>query len=218
MADGPLGLLGGTFDPIHHGHLRLAEELYEALTLDELRLLPAGTPPHRPAPAATAAHRLAMIERAVADNPRLGIETHEIETPGAGYMVDTLAALRDRLGDQRPLVLLLGADAFAGLAGWHDWRRLFELAHLAVALRPGHGGDDWETRLPSAVAEVLAARRVTNPGALRQTPAGTIYCHAITQLDISASHIRELLRRGRSVRYLLPSPVIDYITERRLYL
>lgn len=213
----PIGLLGGTFDPIHLGHLRLAEELGEALGLDEVRLLPSGTPPHRARPAASAADRLAMARLAITGNPRLKLDEHEAHKTVPCYMADTLTELRAEFGSERPLTLFLGADAFLGLATWHTWQRLFELAHLAVALRPGFDPAGWLAAMPEALARELAQRRSTTPADLHSTPAGRIYVHEITQLDIAASRIRDLVVAGRSVRYLVPDAVLDYIGRHRLY-
>lgn len=133
---GPLGLFGGTFDPVHLGHLRLAEEAREALGLASVRWIPAGQPPHRGAPRLSGAHRLAMVRLAVAGNPAFQVDGAEVESPGPSYTVTTLERLRRELGPEQPLVLLLGADAFAGLPGWHRWQALLGLAHLVVLHRP----------------------------------------------------------------------------------
>ena len=208
------GLLGGTFDPIHHGHLRLAEEMAEALGLDEVRLLPTGTPPHRSAPAASAIHRLAMVQRAITGNPRFRLDTHEIHKTVPCYMVDTLGELRAELGHDVPIVLFLGADAFAGLARWHDWQRLFSLCHIAVAERPGY---DLDSRLPPELDAEHSQRRTARAQDLRTAPCGQIYRLAITQLDISATGIRARIAGHRSVRYLVPDAVLDYLQHHRLY-
>ena len=207
-----IGILGGTFDPVHLGHLRTAVELREALGLEEVRLLPCGTPPHREPPVASGADRLAMLEAAIAGEPGLAVDTRELERPGPSYMVDTLASFRAELGPGRPLCLLLGTDALAGLERWHRWRRIPELAHLVVARRPG-------ADLPAAgaVGELLAARRVDNTAALREAPAGRILVRDVTLLDISATRIRALLAQGRSVRYLVPEAVLELIHARGLY-
>lgn len=217
MSARPIGLLGGTFDPIHLGHLRLAEELGEALNLEEVRLLPTGTPPHRAVPQASAAHRLAMVRLAIAGNPRFTVDEHEIHKTTPCYMVDTLSELRAALGNERPLTLFLGADAFLGLSTWHDWQRLFHLAHLAVAQRPGFDRADWQAAMPEALAQQLAQRESASPADLHSAPAGRIYLHEITQLDIAARRIRALIAAGRSIRYLVPDAVLDYIERHRLY-
>lgn len=213
----PFGLLGGTFDPIHYGHLRLAEEMADALDLATVRFLPAGTPPHRGRPAAQAADRMAMVKLAIAGNDRFALDEHEVHKTEPCYMVDTLSALRAEVGNAVPIVLFLGADAFAGLPSWHDWRRLFGLAHLAVARRPGDGGPDWQARLPAELAAEFATRHAPEPGILRASPTGRVFLQGITQLDISASGIRALLAAGRRPRYLMPDAVLDYIDSNRLY-
>jgi len=213
----PFGLLGGTFDPIHYGHLRLAEEMAEALGLDTVRILPTGTPPHRDQPMASAADRLAMVKLAIAGNARFVLDEHEARKIEPCYMVDTLTALRAELGNDLPIVLFMGADAFTGLASWHHWRHLFELAHIAVAHRPGDGGEHWQSKLPAELADEFSARHSPDTGILRALPAGRIFLNTITQLDISASRIRGLLAARLEPRYLLPDAVLNYIYSNRLY-
>lgn len=208
------GLLGGTFDPIHHGHLRLAVELAEALGLDAVRFLPTGTPPHREQPAASAEHRLAMVKLAIAGNPGFVLDEHEVHKTEPCYMVDTLAALRQEVGTA-PIVLFIGTDAFSGLTGWHQWQRLFELAHIAIARRPGDAG--WQTGLPEVLGQEFATRQCQDARRLRTEPSGSILLHTITQLDISASNIRDLLASEHDPRYLLPDAVLGYIHRHRLY-
>jgi nicotinate-nucleotide adenylyltransferase len=210
-----IGLLGGTFDPIHYGHLRLAEEVGETFGLDEVRVMPAGTPPHRAAPLADAKHRRAMVELAIAGNPRLRLETIELGRAGPGYMVDTLTGLRLELGTDAPIILIVGADAFAGLESWQEWRCLFDLCHFAVAHRPGY--EAWEANLPNDLAREYTARRCVDCTGLKDKPAGQVARLAITPLDISASRLRADLGAGRSARYLLPDTVLDYIDRHRLY-
>lgn len=212
-----IGLLGGTFDPIHYGHLRLAEEMADALGLDTVRFIPAGLPPHRDRPASSPDARLDMVKRAIAGNPRFQVEEYEVFKATPSYMVETLGALREEVGYSTPLVLFLGLDAFAGLDTWHAWPRLFELAHLAVGHRPGHTPAGWELRLPEALRTELLARQTDDPNILRHAPAGGILVQRITQLDISASRLREMIRLGESLRYLLPDTVIDYIHDHHLY-
>jgi nicotinate-nucleotide adenylyltransferase len=210
----PVGLFGGTFDPIHLGHLRLAEELGEALGLECVRLMPTGTPPHRSQPCASSADRLAMVRLAIADNPRFQLDEREIHRTRPCYMVDTLTELRAELGPERPVVLFLGADAFAGLESWHDWTRLFDLTHFAIAERPGYS---LERAMPPALKAEFAARLCHTPGDLATTAAGRLYHQAITQLDISASLIRKQIASGRSPRYLLPDSVLKHIESQQLY-
>lgn len=217
MPTAPIGILGGTFDPIHYGHLRLAEELADALQLETVRLVPCGTPPHRGAPQAAAEHRLAMARLAAADNPRLVVDEREVRRPGPGYTFDTLSELRAEAGDARPLVLLLGTDAFLEFATWRRWHEIFALAHLAVAHRPGFPLERWAERMPQPLAREYSARLLQQPLAVHLSPSGGIAVAQIPALDISASAIRALLGAGRSPRYLLPDAVLDYIRANGLY-
>lgn len=209
---GPVGVFGGTFDPVHLGHLRLAEEAREAFGLDRVLWIPAGRPPHRNPPVAAAEHRLSMVELAVAGNGTFVTEAGELGTAMPSYTIDTLGRLRRHLGAERPLVLLVGADAFKGLAEWHRWREIFALAHLAIATRPGHDLDT--DGLPAELAAELAARRVDR---LPDEPAGSIARFSLTALEISATAIRKLLAGGGSPRYLVPERVLDYIESHSLY-
>jgi nicotinate-nucleotide adenylyltransferase len=211
----PVGLLGGTFDPIHYGHLRLAEEMAALLGLDQVRILPAGNPPHRARPVASSQQRRAMVELAIAGNPRLRIDTSELDKAEPGYMVDTLAGLKRDLGPETPIVLILGADAFAGLNTWHQWRRLFDLCHFAVAFRPGYA--DWEGKLAAELDQEYRARRQEDAGMLATRVAGYIVIRPVTQLAISATRIRSDIHAGCSPRYLLPDPVLNHIKQHQLY-
>lgn len=203
-----IGILGGTFDPIHHGHLRLAEEVREALELAEVRFIPAYMPPHRESPVAEPRHRLAMLHLALADNEDLNADTREYDRGGPSWMVDTCASLRDEYGHE-PLVLIVGMDAFNGFTRWRDWRGILDRVHLAVATRPG-------SQAQGEAAELLAERGCA-ADALKDAPAGRIVEVPITALDISATQIRALTATGRSTRYLLPQTVRDYVLEHRLY-
>jgi nicotinate-nucleotide adenylyltransferase len=211
----PLGIFGGTFDPVHIGHLRLAEEAVEQLGLVGVRWIPAGRPPHRRPPRASPRERLEMVLRSTAENPRFSVDAAEVEAPVPSYTVHTLERLRSELGPDVPLVLLTGADAFAGLETWHCWRDIFALAHIAVAYRPGFPvtGDE----LPAELAAEFAARRLRDPGALAGAPAGGIAPFAMTPLAISGTLVRQQLAAGLSVRYLVPDGVLDYIELHRLY-
>ncbi|WP_191090344.1 nicotinate-nucleotide adenylyltransferase [Dechloromonas sp. CZR5] len=211
----PLGLFGGTFDPVHYGHLRLAEEAIAHLALGGVRWIPAGQPPHRGTPQVTASQRLAMVRCATAGNPRFSVDAGEVEAAAPSYTVHTLERLRAELGEQQQLVLLVGADAFAGLATWHRWRDIFGLAHVAVSHRPGFPVET--ASLPHELATEFNDRRLTDVGALRASPAGGIATFAMTQLAISATQIRKLLANGLSARYLLPDDVLDYIQLHSLY-
>lgn len=207
----PLALLGGTFDPIHVGHLRVAWEAAEALDAD-LWMLPASVPPHRAAPGASAAQRLAMLEAALLGQQRLRADPRELRRSGPSYTIDTLCEVRAEIGPQRPLVLLVGADAFAGLSTWHRWRELFDHAHIGVLTRPGHGGV-----FEAELAAEWFTRRVADAGALREAPAGRILPIEVTPLDVSASAIRALLAEGRSPRYLVPDAALAIIEREGIY-
>ncbi len=217
MSTAPIGVIGGTFDPVHYGHLRLAEELGETLKLAEVRLVPAGTPPHRSAPQVAAGHRLEMVRLAAAGNSRFVVDEREVRRSGPGYTFDTLAELRAEAGGTRPLVLLLGADAFLEFATWHRWHEIFGLAHVAVAHRPGFPVERWSERMPQPLAREYSARLLQQPLATHLSPAGGIAVVAFTALDISATAIRGMLQSGASPRYLLPAAVLDYIRRHNLY-
>lgn len=211
----PLGLLGGTFDPIHHGHLRLALEAREALGLDYVRLIPAGQPPHRDQPGCSSHDRLAMTELAARGCTGIEVDATEVHANQPSYTVLTLERIRSELGPLRPLVLIVGIDAFLGMSSWFRWQDLFTLAHIAVATRPGY--DLNETAMPSALAREYSLRHKEHAAALTDTPAGRICRFEITGLAISATAIRALFSQGRNPRFLLPDAVLDYIQAHRLY-
>jgi nicotinate-nucleotide adenylyltransferase len=218
VTTGPIGIFGGTFDPIHYGHLRLAEEIVEGAKLSEVRFMPSGTPPHRSRPGASAADRVAMARLAVAGNDRFSVDDRETRRAGLGYTFDTLTELRQELGSQRSLVLLLGADAFLEFCTWHRWRALFDLAHVVVAYRPGFPIDTWQSRMPEPLAHEYSARSMQQPLAVHLAPAGGVAAVSMTGLDISATFVRHAVREGASPRYLLPDPVLDYIRSHALYI
>jgi nicotinate-nucleotide adenylyltransferase len=210
-----LGILGGTFDPVHYGHLELAREVLATAHLSAMRLVPAGDPPHRGAPVASGIQRLSMTELAVAGYPGLEVDPREIRRAGRSYTLLTLEELRTELPAQ-PLALVVGADAFRELPTWHRWRELFALAHFVVVARPGAASA--EPLRPELAAEWERRCRPT-PAALTESAAGAIVRVAITPHPISASAIRAALARGdsQSVRGLLPPAVLAYIERNRLY-
>ena len=210
-----LGLFGGTFDPVHFGHLRLAEEAISHLGLSSVRWIPAGQPPHRGTPQVTPEQRLSMVLRSTAKNDRFFVDSAEVDAERASYTVETLERLRRELGSTQPLVLLVGADAFAGLSTWHRWREIFSLAHVAVSHRPGFPVE--QASLPHELASEFADRYQPDTECLSAEPAGCIVTFAMTQLAISATQIRKLIASGKSARYLLPDPVLDYIQTHQLY-
>lgn len=198
----PLALFGGTFDPVHVGHLTVAWEAAELLDA-EVRLLPASVPPHRPPPTASPEARVGMLRAALRGQQRLVLDTRELDRAGPSFTVDTLREFRAEQGD-RPLVLLIGADAFAGLPSWSRWRELFELAHLGVLSRPGV-----TALLPDELQHELTGRRAASASDLQGCPAGKVLDLAVTPVEISATRIRELLATGRDPRYLLPAGLFD---------
>ncbi|HVC48858.1 MAG TPA: nicotinate-nucleotide adenylyltransferase [Burkholderiales bacterium] len=211
MDKGPVVLMGGTFDPVHHGHLRLAVEAGEELAAKEVRMLVSADPPHRCA-LATATQRMDMMRLACADNPLLIPDSCEIDRPGPSYTIDTLQRVRYQIGSAKPLCLVLGQDAFASLPSWRKWQDFFEFAHIVVATRPISVQD-----VPDLLKSEWSARMAPNVGSLFTCPSGLIFPLPIPPLDISSSRIRQLLHEGRSVRYLLPDRVEEYIEEHHLY-
>ena len=207
-----IGILGGTFDPIHFGHLRPALDMQQALGFEELRLLPCRQPPHRDLPHATPEQRLTMLQLATLGEAGLCIDERELHRDGPSYMVDTLLSLRAELGDEYSLALLIGMDALHGLDRWQRWRELVDLCHLVVATRPG-----WSVPQQGAVADLVRERQVEYAALLRELPAGKLMFCPVTSLDISASRIRALVANGKSARYLLPSTVLEYIQMTGLY-
>ena len=194
----PIAILGGTFDPVHNAHLRVAWEAAEALDAD-VRLMPANVPPHRTPPIASAEQRVAILRAALDGQDRLTLDTRELDRSGPSYTVDTLRAMREEFGVARSLILLVGADAFAGLSTWHEWRMLFEFAHVVVLTRPGH--DALPT--PELKAEI-ASRHASMISEIRDAPAGRLLKLPVTPLEISASAIRALLASGREPHWLVP--------------
>ncbi|MDX1375038.1 MAG: nicotinate-nucleotide adenylyltransferase [Burkholderiales bacterium] len=211
-AAGPIGILGGTFDPVHEAHLRIARLALDVLRLARVLWIPTGRPGYRDAPVASPAHRVAMLRLALAGEPRYAIDERELGPEASGYTVDTLAALRAELGTDRPLVLLMGDDQFAKLDGWHRWKALFELAHIAVFARPG-----WSTAPGGAVDAAFAARAERAAGGWRSRRAGAVIRVDMPLLDVSATALRARIGRGENVSAWLPPAVIDYIMRHRLY-
>ena len=210
-----IGILGGTFDPIHHGHLRLAEEAADACRMARVLLIPAALPNLRAAPRTAAHHRLAMAQLAAQGNARLEVDDRELRREGMSYTVDTLADLRRELGEAQPLCLILGADAFLRLPAWSRWQQLFALAHIAVAARPGY---QLSERMQSdELAAEWRARFTGTRSELTERPCGLIARIEIPLLEISATDIRARIAGAASARYLVPQPVLDYIAAEHLY-
>jgi len=213
QAEQRIGMLGGTFDPVHLGHLRSAVELHEALSLDRLHMIPAQQPPLRGRPQVSAQQRFELLAAGIGDTPGLVADARELRREGPSYSADTLADLRAEVGDQARLVMAIGFDAFLRLTQWHRPERLFELAHLVVIARPGYNDP-----LPSSLMELVEHRRVDSVETLMQRPFGGYLSLALPSLmAISATYVRECLEAGKSVRYLLPDPVERAIEQDSLY-
>lgn len=203
-----IGIFGGTFDPVHYGHLRSALEVKEIFGLSEIRLLPSAQPPHREQPAATAPMRVRMLELAIENQPGFAIDTRELNRPGRSYMVDTLKSFRQEF-PERPLLLFIGGDAFENLATWHQWQRLFDYAHIVVMTRPGFQ--------PRELDGYFAAKKANEIRELTQALAGGLFFQPVTQLEISATAIRKMIAEKHDPGFLLPDAVIEYIRQHALY-
>lgn len=207
----PIGVFGGTFDPIHYGHLRTAFEMLQALRFDEVRFIPCGDPPHRGETYADAAMRLEMVRVAIAGQTGFIVDDRELRRDGPSYSIDTLTALRTEF-PERSLGLILGMDAFLGLTGWHRWQDILDVAHIVVAHRPGWRAPDF-----GPLGELLAACGTHRVDDLHTRRQGHIHIHAVTQLEISSTEIRELVAAGRDPRFLMPDAVRDVIAETGCY-
>lgn len=207
-----MGVFGGTFDPIHYGHLRTAFEMLQALRFDEVRFMPCGNPPHRDTPIAATNLRLDMVRVATEAQQGFIVDDRELQREGPSYSVDTLTALRNEF-PLRSIGLIIGMDAFLGLPKWHHWREILQLAHIVVAHRPG-----WRAPDMGPLGELLADRGTHRIGDLHDALAGHIYIHDVTQLEISSSEIRELVSMGRDPRFLIPDTVREIITRSGCYL
>ncbi len=205
-------LYGGTFDPIHEGHLAVARAARAALGA-KVYFLPAADPPHRPRPGATAEQRVRMIALAIAGEPDFLLDRRELDRTGPSWTVDSLREVRGQLGPDAPIAWLIGDDAFRELATWHDWRSLFDLAHFAVAVRPGYSLDN----LSPALAEACQGRWTSDPDQVAQTPSGRLFRLSQPPHPASASGIRRSLGGGRGDRGWLPPLVAEYIRRQGLY-
>jgi nicotinate-nucleotide adenylyltransferase len=206
-----IGILGGTFDPVHFGHLRPALDIQQALGLEEICIIPCNQPPHRPQPLASRGQRLTMLEAAIDGHPVFRIDTREYERAGPSYMLDTLKSLREDLGAVG-MCLLLGMDSFISLPGWHRWHELIEYCHIVVMTRPG-------TALPGQgeLADFTDQYRVQDAARLETGMSGMLLFHPVTLMDISATRIRKLLAAGQDAGFLLPGAVLDIIAREDLY-
>lgn len=207
----PVGIFGGTFDPIHYGHLRTAFEMLQALRFGEIRFIPSGDPPHRGETYADAELRFEMVRVATEAQPGFVVDDRELRRDGPSYTIDTLASLREEHGDV-PLGLIVGMDAFLGLATWHRWDEFLDLAHIVVAHRPG-----WRAPDIGALGELISNCGTHRIDDLHDHSHGYIYIHAVTQLEISSTEIRELIAADRDPRFLMPDSVRDVIENSACY-
>lgn len=206
-----IGIYGGTFDPVHFGHLRTALDVMDNLGLEQVRLIPCRQPPHRETPSASPEQRLEMLRLAVRDEPRLVVDGRELARQGPSYTVDTLASIREELPSQL-ICLILGTDAFVGLSTWRRWLELSEMAHFVVIHRPGY-----RASFKEPMTSFVNARCVASAEQLESSPAGLVFFQEVIQIEISASKIREIIDKGKSPRYLLPDPVWAMIREKSIY-
>jgi nicotinate-nucleotide adenylyltransferase len=210
-----IAVFGGTFDPVHLGHLRSAIEVAEYLQLASVRLIPASQPGHREPPLCPLEQRLEMLRLAVSNEPLLQIDERECNRPGPSYMVDTLISLREEFGLEAPVILALGVDSFLTLPEWHRWEEIIGLAHILVLDRPGW--DSMPEEMLPGLVQLLNQSEVQTGVPLQEAPSGSVLRISLTQLNISASQIRQSVANGRSVRYLLPDAVTDYIHKNGIY-
>ena len=204
-----IGILGGTFDPIHFGHLRPALEIFEQLDLEELRLIPSATPPHRWQPEASDLHRLAMVKLAVKDVDGLVVDDREYHREGASYTVDTLASIREEIGEDKPLCMLIGMDAFEHFTSWRNWQGIIDLAHIVISSRPGTD--------MIALQDWMKDKIVDTKDALHNAPSGKLFFADVSQLELSATYLRKQVSKGQRLRYAVPNVVSDYINANGLY-
>jgi nicotinate-nucleotide adenylyltransferase len=210
-SDNMIGIYGGTFDPVHIGHLRTAQEVLERLEIPDFRFLPAANPPHRETGVTEARHRLAMLQLATEGQPRFSIDQREFHRAGPSYMVDTLRDLRSE-APASPLLLIIGQDSANSLDRWHRWSELFQLAHIVVMQRPDHAG-----AYSIELSREMKSRSVSSAQSLAGNTHGSVFGLEVTQLSVSSSGIRKMMRTGHSPRYLVPDRVLEYIRSERIY-
>lgn len=207
----PIGILGGTFDPIHLGHIKIAEYVLKKCNLQKIIFIPCYTPAHRYKPIATAAQRLAMIQLAIKDHPDFIADDREIKRQGTSFMIDTLQSLKQDY-PENPLCLILGTDAFANLDTWHQWQKLINYANFVVINRPGI-----KVEIPPPIKELLKNSEILDPSAFQHKPNGLIYQLHITPIPISATKIRKQLHDHKLPTDSLPKAVYNYICAEKIY-
>jgi len=207
----PIGVFGGTFDPIHYGHLRSAFEMLQALSFEEMRFVPCGDPPHRGVTHASAEQRFHLVDCAIGEQEGFIADDRELRRDGPSYTIDTLASLRQEF-PKRSLGLIVGMDAFLGLPGWHRWDDILDVAHIVVAHRPG-----WKAPDIGVLGDLITEYGTHKVGDLHAMTHGRIHIHAVTQLEISSTEIRDLVAAGRDPRFLMPDEVRDEILNNGIY-
>ncbi len=215
MSDRGVAVLGGTFDPVHYGHIKSAVAVRKRLGVAEVRLIPAFAPPHRVDPESSPADRLAMLRIAARGHRGVVVDDREIRREGISYTVDTLQSLRKEVGPSQPIYFVLGMDAYRTLNQWYEWRRIATLAHVVVLRRPGHARPDLSSSVPAEVGEWAEARRPD--GGAGAGASGCVYYMELEQMAISATEIRGAFHRGEVPRQKLPDAVIEYIDDHGLY-
>ena len=213
-----VGIFGGTFDPIHYGHLRVAEEIVETVGLQKMYFVPAGMPRLRYSPVASSQHRVEIVRLAIQKNPDFVLDEREINRGGVSYSIDTVREFKQEFGEEIRLCFVLGADAFINLPEWNNWKELFNLCHFIVSTRPGYTLTLIKELLSKELREECSQRWVSNTESLKKNASGLIFIASTTMLDISATSIRAHIAVGRSVRHLVPSVTVNYISENKLYL
>ena len=213
-----VGIFGGTFDPIHYGHLRVAQEIVETVGLQKMYFVPAGMPRLRYSPVASSQHRVEIVRLAIQKNPDFVLDEREIYRDGVSYSIDTVREFKQEFGEEVRLCFILGADAFIKLPEWNNWKELFNLCHFIVSSRPGYSLTLIKELLSKELREECSQRWVSNTESLRKDTSGLIFIASTTMLDISATSIRAHIAAGRSVRHLVPSVTVNYISENKLYL
>lgn len=208
-----IGILGGTFNPIHFGHLRMAQELADALKLDEVRFILSANPPHKNMPPVSAQHRNAMVQFAIENNPLFKLDTRELNRDGKSFTIDTLISLRKELGENVSLCLIMGSDAFTKLESWHHWRELLNFCHIILVQRP-----KLQDKLSEVLTDFLQTNYTENVDDLVDKSNGYIHMQAISSQDISATNIRKMISQGNNTQYLLPDSVLQFIYKNKLYL
>ena len=213
-----VGIFGGTFDPIHYGHLRVAEEIVDAIGLDKMYFVPAGIPRLRRIPVVSPQHRAEIIRIAIKNNPAFVLDKREIYRDGVSASIDSMREFKQEFGGEVSLCFVIGVDAFVKLEEWNSWREFFDLCHFIVSTRPGYVFNSINELLPKELQKECSQRWVSSADSLRNTTSGLIFIETTTMLDISATNIRAHIASGKSVRYLVPDIVVSYISENKLYL